>query len=164
MNIEMDYQGSLDIMRALQGETIDYDAVWPASSLWLTAGDTQYRVKHAQSISITPVVFGIRQSLASDLLSAIQAGELEFCMTSATQSNSGCSAYIGFLYALLGNPDVITSESLQTPGLSEQITQLLSGVDRSSGSSDWLKDLFLTGGYDGTGGPWGGDPVCRLPL
>ena len=86
VNIEMDYQGSLDIMRALQGETIDYDAVWPASSLWLTAGDTQYRVKHAQSISITPVVFGIRQSLAEelgfvgrevsvgDLLSAIQAG------------------------------------------------------------------------------------------
>ena len=69
-------------------------------------------------------------------------------MTSATQSNSGCSAYIGFLYALLGNPDVITSENLQTPGLAEQITQLLSGVDRSSGSSDWLKDLFLTGGYD----------------
>ena len=160
VNIEMDYQGSLDIMRTLQGERIDYDAVWPASSLWLTAGDTRYRVKHAQSISITPVVFGIRKSLAeelgfvgrevsvSDLLTAIQAGELEFCMTSATQSNSGCSAYIGFLYALLGNPDVITSESLQTPGLSEQITQMLSGVDRSSGSSDWLKDLFLTGGYD----------------
>lgn len=160
VNIEMDYRGSLDIMRTLQGESIDYDAVWPASSLWLTAGDTQYRVKHTQSISITPVVFGIRQSLAeelgfvgtevsvSDLLSAIQSGKLNFCMTSATQSNSGCSAYIGFLYALLGNPDVITSENLQTPGLSEQITQLLSGVDRSSGSSDWLKDLFLTGGYD----------------
>ena len=160
VNIQMDYQGSLDIMRTLQGETVDYDAVWPASSLWLTAGDTQYRVKHAQSISITPVVFGIRQSLAeelgfvdtevsvNDLLSAIQSGKLDFCMTSATQSNSGCSAYIGFLYALLGNPDVITSESLQAPGLSEQITQLLSGVDRSSGSSDWLKDLFLTGGYD----------------
>lgn len=113
----------------------------------------------------------------SDLLSAIQSGKLNFCMTSATQSNSGCSAYIGFLYALLGNPDVITSESLQTPGLSEQITQLLSGVDRSSGSSDWLKDLFLTGGYDamvtmsasssvptGAGGTRRGDPVCRLPL
>ena len=41
--------------------------VWPASSLWLTAGDTQYRVKHAQSISITPVVFGIRRSLAEEL-------------------------------------------------------------------------------------------------
>ena len=42
VNIEMDYRGSLDIMRTLQGESIDYDAVWPASSLWLTAGDTQY--------------------------------------------------------------------------------------------------------------------------
>ena len=160
VNIEMEYQGSLDIMRTLQGESIEYDAVWPASSLWLTAGDTRYRVKHAHSISVTPVVFGIRRSLAeelgfvgrevsvSDLLSAIESGQLNFCMTSATQSNSGCSAYIGFLYALLGNPDVITSENLQTPGLAEQITQLLSGVDRSSGSSDWLKDLFLTGGYD----------------
>ena len=37
VNIRMDYQGSLDIMRTLQGERIDYDAVWPASSLWLTA-------------------------------------------------------------------------------------------------------------------------------
>jgi len=160
INIEMTYQGSLDIMRTLQGETVDYDAVWPASSLWLTAGDTQYRVKHAQSISITPVIFGIRQSLAeelgfvgrevsvSDLLNAIQSGKLKFCMTSATQSNSGCSAYIGFLYALLGNPDVITSEDLQDPASGEQITALLSGVDRSSGSSDWLKDLFLMGGYD----------------
>ena len=160
VRIEMTYQGSLDIMRALQGETVDYDAVWPASSLWLTAGDTRYRVKHAASISVTPVVFGIRQSLAeelgfvgrevsvSDLLSAIRAGELRFCMTSATQSNSGCSAYIGFLYALLGNPDVITAEDLQDPALGEKITALLSGVDRSSGSSDWLKDLFLMGGYD----------------
>ena len=28
------------------------------------------------------------------------------------------------------------------------MTELLSGVDRSSGSSDWLKDMFLEGGYD----------------
>ena len=30
VNIVMEYQGSLDIMRTLQGERIDYDAVWPA--------------------------------------------------------------------------------------------------------------------------------------
>ena len=69
-------------------------------------------------------------------------------MTSATQSNSGCSAYIGFLYALLGGPEVITSEELADPALGDEITALLAGVDRYSGSSDWLKDLFLTGGYD----------------
>ena len=140
INIEMEYRGSLDIMRALQNGAPGYDAVWPASSLWLTAGDTGYKVKHAASISVTPVVFGIRQSLAeelgfvgrevsvADLLEAIRAGRLRF--------------------ALLGGPEVITSEDLTDPALGEEITALLAGVDRSSGSSDWLKDLFLTGGYD----------------
>ena len=133
IRIEMTYQGSLDIMRLLGEEEIPYDAVWPASSLWLTVGDTEHRIKHAESISITPVVFGIRKSLAeelgftgrevsvSDLLQAIQSGKLRFCMTSATQSNSGASAYIGFLYALLGNPEVITEEDLQSESLKTQM-------------------------------------------
>ena len=61
IRIEMTYQGSLDIMRLLGTEEIPYDAVWPASSLWLTVGDTEHQIKHAESISITPVVFGIRK-------------------------------------------------------------------------------------------------------
>ena len=160
IRIEMSYKGSLDIMRLLEEEDISYDAVWPASSLWLTVGDTDHRVKHAESISITPVVFGIRKSLAEelgfvgrevsvrDILSAIEAGKLKFCMTSATQSNSGASAYIGFLYALLGNPEMITMEDLQSEELKTQVRELLYGVDRSSGSSDWLKDMFLEGDFD----------------
>ena len=160
IRVEMTYQGSLDIMRVLEQDEIAYDAVWPASSLWLNVGDTGYRVKHGESVSISPVVFGIRQSLAEelgfvgrevsvrDILDAITAGKLKFCMTSATQSNSGASAYIGFLYALLGNPDMITEEDLENGQLQSDIQALLSGVDRSSGSSDWLKDMFLEGGYD----------------
>ena len=54
-------------MRLLGEEDIHYDAVWPASSLWLTVGDTAHRIKHAESISISPVVFGIRKSLAEEL-------------------------------------------------------------------------------------------------
>ena len=160
IRVEMTYQGSLDIMRVLEQDEIAYDAVWPASSLWLNVGDTGYRVKRGESVSISPVVFGIRQSLAEelgfvgrevsvrDILDAITAGKLKFCMTSATQSNSGASAYIGFLYALLGNPDMITEEDLENEQLQSDIQALLSGVDRSSGSSDWLKDMFLEGGYD----------------
>ena len=160
IRVEMTYQGSLDIMRVLEQDEIAYDAVWPASSLWLNVGDTGYRVKHGESVSISPVVFGIRHSLAEelgfvgrevsvrDILDAITAGKLKFCMTSATQSNSGASAYIGFLYALLGNPDMITEEDLENEQLQSDIQALLSGVDRSSGSSDWLKDMFLEGGYD----------------
>jgi len=166
VKLEMDYKGSLDIMRTLQKDPVAdeygnvYDAVWPASSMWITAGDGNHVVKHAESISVTPVIFGIRESLAeelgfagrkvyvSDILAAIRAGKLKFCMTSATQSNSGCCAYIGFLYALLGNPDMITKEDLESDDLKVQMRDLLSGVNRSSGSSDWLKDMFLSGDYD----------------
>jgi Ca-activated chloride channel family protein len=85
-------------------------------------------------------VFGIKKSLAqqlgfvgkpvrvADILKAITDGKLKFIMTSASQSNSGASAYIGFLYALLGNPEYITKEDLYRPELKAQIRQLLGGV------------------------------------
>ena len=160
VEIEMDYKGSVDIMRELESGAKEYDAVWPASSIWLSMGDVDHLVKHSQSISMTPVVFGIRESLAEelgfkekdvsvkDILAAIQDGKMSFCMTSATQSNSGASAYIGFLYALLGKQEGMTVGDLQGERLRDDITGLLGGVERSSGSSDWLKDLFLKEDYD----------------
>lgn len=83
-----------------------------------------------------------------DILSAIESKELSFCMTSATQSNSGASAYIGFLYAILGKNSALTNDDLQNSELSGQIRTLLSGVERGSGSSGWLEDMFLAGNYD----------------
>lgn len=160
ISLHMKYQGSVDIARELGNKEIAYDAVWPASSMWISIGDVNHVVKHTESVSITPVVFGIRQSLAEklgftkgdvsvrDILAKIRSGELKFCMTSATQSNSGCSAYIGFLYALLGSPEMITEEMLSSPQLADDIKALLAGVDRSSGSSEWLKTLFLEGDFD----------------
>lgn len=160
VEIQVEYKGSVDIMRELENGAPDYNAVWPASSIWVSMGDTGHLIKHSQSISMTPVVFGIRESLAeklgfvgekvsvNDILTAIRDGEMSFCMTSATQSNSGASAYIGFLYALLGKQEGLTAEDLQKPDLQADIRELLSGVERSSGSSDWLKDMFLEGDYD----------------
>jgi Ca-activated chloride channel family protein len=147
-------------MMELQNEATNYDAVWPASGIWITLGDRQKKVKYQQSIMTSPVVFGIKKSLAqklgfigspvkvTDLLKAINEKKLRFIMTSASQSNSGASAYFGFLYALLGNPEYITIEDLHKPELKAQIRSLLSGINRSSGSSGWLKDLFLKGDYD----------------
>lgn len=153
VRVEMDYKGSVDIMRELEDGAEGYDAVWPASSIWISLGDKNHMIKHSQSISITPVVFGIRRSLAEelgftgrdvsvqDILKAITEKKMTFCMTSATQSNSGASAYIGFLYALLGKQEGLATEDLQNETLRQNIRALLDGVDRSSGSSDWLKDL-----------------------
>lgn len=160
VGIEMTYKGSVDIMNELKNGAADYDAVWPASSIWLSLGDEQHIIKHDQSVSSSPVVFGIKKSLAeklgftsgkvsvNDILNAINSGELRFCMTSATQSNSGASAYIGFLYALTGKTSALTPDDLDSPELKANISSLFSGIDRSSGSSDWLKDMFLAGDYD----------------
>jgi Ca-activated chloride channel family protein len=69
-------------------------------------------------------------------------------MTSATQSNSGACAYISFLYALLGGPEMLSAGDLDDPALQRSVSELLKGINRSSGSSDWLKDLFLASDYD----------------
>lgn len=155
--IEFAYKGSVDIMLELQSDSSNIDAVWPASGLWITLGDQHHRVKYAKSILTSPVVFGIKKSLAqklnlvghpvtvAEILNTINSRQLKFMMTSASQSNSGASAYFGFLYALLGHPEYITKEDLHKPGLKQQIRQLLGGINRSSGSSGWLKDLFLQG-------------------
>lgn len=160
IDIHVTYKGSIDIMMELENETIPYDAVWPANSLWIKLGDSKKRIKYEESIMTSPIVFGIKKSKAQelgfigkeihvkDILQAIQQNNLRFMMTSASQSNSGASAYFGFLYALAGNPEILTSEHLENEQLKTDITQLLSGIHRSSGSSGWLKDLFLKGNYD----------------
>ncbi len=160
VDIEMTYKGSVDIMNELKNGAENYDAVWPASGIWLSLGDDQHIIKHDESISSSPVVFGIKKSLAESLgftsgnvsvkniLGAINDNKLSFCMTSATQSNSGASAYIGFLYALSANTGTLSENDLDDPKLKTDISAFLSGIERSSGSSDWLKDMFISGDYD----------------
>jgi Ca-activated chloride channel family protein len=159
-SITITYMGSLDIMNILERGGEGYDAVWPANSMWISLGDTSFRVKHTASVYQSPVVFGIKKSVAgslgftskkvsvNDILAVIQAKDLSFCMTSATQSNSGACAYISFLYAFLGSPEMIRSGDLDDPALQRSVSELLKGINRSSGSSDWLKDLFLSSDYD----------------
>lgn len=158
--VEMHYMGSLDIMDALKAGGEDYDAVWPASSMWISMGDTGHITRDARSTSTTPVVFGIAKSKAielgwadesgattspttAEILDAVQAGRLTFAMTSATQSNSGASAYLAFLTALSGTDGPLTADDLADGALTGRVAALLEGVDRSSGSSDWLKDMVV---------------------
>ncbi|KFI48103.1 vWA domain-containing protein [Bifidobacterium biavatii] len=158
--VTMNYMGSLDIMSALKNGGDKYDAVWPASSMWISMGDTKHIVKDAASTSTTPIVFGIAKSKAeqlgwadasgktkpvktADILAAVSSGKLKFSMTSATQSNSGASAYLAFMTALTGRDEPLTAADLNDAKLTGQVAALLKGVDRSSGSSDWLKDMVV---------------------
>lgn len=158
--VTLNYMGSLDIMSVLENGGENYDAVWPASSMWISMGDTKHLVKNATSTSTTPIVFGIEKAKAvglgwadssgktkavatADIIDAVTAGKLKFSMTSATQSNSGASAYLAFAAALSGKSEPLTAADFQNADLQSKVTALLKGVDRSSGSSDWLKDMVV---------------------
>lgn len=154
--VDMQYKGSVDIMLDLaNGIAMNADAVWPANSLWLTLGDSRKVIKHEESIMHSPVVFGVKRSVAgklgwldrpvaiADILEAAEAGQLRFCMTSASQSNSGASAYLGFIHAMAGSPVVLTLDHLNDPGVQDKVRRLLKRVNRSSGSSGWLNEMML---------------------
>lgn len=152
---KIDYKGSLDIgiMTAPQSTGEKPDAVWPASSIWIDLYDSGRTVKHLKSIYQTPVILGVERGTAqslgwigrpvtmSDVVVAIDAGKLPYVMTSATQSNSGASAYLAMLnHAMGGKAD---AKSINSDGATQQIKTLLSAVERSSGSSGWLKDMYV---------------------
>jgi Ca-activated chloride channel homolog len=154
----LDYKGSLDIGLMLSDEKApEIDAVWPASSLWLDMYDTHRRVKDLKSVATTPVILGVRMGKArelgwvgktvkmDDILAAVSAGKLSFLMTSATQSNSGASAYLAMLASSFGTPDRLDPRALDDTGARAKVKALLRGVARSSGSSGWLMDLYLAG-------------------
>jgi Ca-activated chloride channel family protein len=156
IEVKMHYSGSIDMMLAMKKMDFPYDAVLPASSIWLRLGDQEFhRVKEEASIMRSPVGLGVKKSLAtalgwvdrevtvSDILEAVSSKRLNFAMTSATQSNSGFSSYIGMLIALAGSQDVLTRQLLNQAGLQRNIKNLLAGVNRGSGSSGWLMHTFI---------------------
>lgn len=146
VSVTVDYMGSLDVMDALRNKGHhagrDYDAVWPASSMWITMGDIKHVVKDQVSTSTTPVVFGVKQSKAEelgwantdgttklvstkDIMDAVKAKKLSFAMTSATQSNSGASAYMAFLTALNGGKSALTKDDLNDASLRKSVKTVL---------------------------------------
>jgi len=154
---QITYKGSVDISRALtEGKFSEYDAAWPAHSLWIELGDTERVVKHTASVLQSPVVLGLRKSIAQelgwidrdditiqDIEAASQNGHFRLAMTSATQSNSGASAYFGFLHAMAGTPGELTLDHLAHADTQDGVRNLLAQVDRSSGSSGWLADAVV---------------------
>lgn len=153
--VQVTYKGSLDIMRMLEDGSIDADAIWEGDSMWTSLGDKQHVVKNGKSIMCSPIVFGIKKSQAAQLgwigrevgmqeiLDVAESRRLRVLMTSATQSNSGASAYFGFLYAFSAQPQVLTSANLTDPTVAGKLKRILATIDRTSESSGWMRDYCL---------------------
>ena len=159
IKLSIDYAGTIDIMEKLNNKE-QYDAVWTSNSIWLYMLDKSVSVKNSKSTSINPVVFGIKKSKAKelgfidkevntkDILTEIQNGKLKFSMSSATQTNTGATAYLGFLATLAGNPEILKVEDLDNAELRENVKTLFSGVTRTSGSEEFLEEMFIKGDYE----------------
>ena len=152
-----EYMGSLDIGMAVADNRGAFDAVWPANSVWIDLFDRNKRVIDLASIMRSLVVLGVRVGKARelgwidravssrDIDEAVRAKRLTYLASSATQSNSGASAYITMLSAALGGPSTITLADLERPDVRDKVRTLLSGISRTAGSSAWLADLYIKG-------------------
>ena len=158
--VNIEYAGALDIMQKLNnGE--QYDAVWLSNSIWMYMLDSsKVSTVDSKCTSINPVIFGVTKSKAEelgftnktiytkDIVKAISDGNLKFSMSNPTSTDSGASAYLGMLYTLAGNPEVLTKENLEDDKVRESLKTLFSGMERSSGSEEFLEELFLKGDYE----------------
>ena len=159
-NVNFEYQGTLEIMNTLNNNSSNYDAVWLSNSIWGYMLNSSVSLSNSKCTSINPVIFGIKKSKAEelelvgkeiytkDILNAISDKKLKFSMSNPTTTNSGASAYLGLVSTLAGNPEVLTSENLKDEELREKIKTLFTGLERSSGSEDFLEELFLNGDYE----------------
>ena len=154
-NVDFKYMGDLDIVDELNYNSKSYDAIWISNSMWLYMLDNPYLATDSKSISISPVVFGIKKNKAKelglldkpitnkDILNLIKEKKIKYVMSSVTQTNTGATAYLGFLSSLAGNPEVLTEEMLMKDDLQQDLTSIFSGVERVSGDDDFLKEMFL---------------------
>lgn len=158
-DINIEYAGTLEIMQKLKDDK-KYDAVWISNSIWLYMLDDQVKVSNSKYTSINPVIFGITKTKAEelgfvgktiytkDIVNAISSGNLKFSMSNPTTTNSGASAYLGILSTLAGNPEVLKEEHLKSDELKEELKTLFKGVERTSGSEEFLGEMFLQGDYE----------------
>ena len=160
IDLEIEYYGDLDIVDKLNEDSKNYDAVWISNSIWLYMLDNSYLTTDSKSIVIDPVVIGITKSKAQelgfidkevqnkDILNVIRDKKLKYVMSSVTKTNTGATAYLGFLNSLAGNPEVLTEEILEDEKLGNDLRDFFKGVERVSGDEDYLIDMFKNGDYD----------------
>ncbi len=160
IELEVDYCGDLEIVDILNGKENKYDGVWISNSIWLYMLDNSYLVTDSKSIGINPVVMAVTKSKAeslgftgndvknADILNAIKEKRLNYVMASVTKTNTGATAYLGFLNSLAGSPEVLTNEMLKNESLIADLKTFFTGVERVSGDEKYLEEMFFNGNYD----------------
>ena len=155
IDVNFEYMGDLDIVDELNKNSESYDAVWISNSMWLYMLENPYLYSDSKSISISPVVFGIKENKAkelgltdknvtnTDIMNLIKENKIKYVMNSVTQTNTGATAYLGFLTSLAGNPEVLTESMIHNESLINNLKDVFKGVSRVSGDESYLEEMFL---------------------
>ncbi len=158
-SVVINYADTLEVIDTLNSGN-KYDAIFLSNSVWLSSLDSSVKTSSLRSTSITPVIFGIKDSKAEslgfknkkiytkDILNKIKSGELTFSMANPLTTNSGASAYFEILSNLAGNPEVLKSSHLKDSELKRELKQFFKGIKRTSGDEDFLESSFINGDYD----------------
>lgn len=155
IDVNFEYMGDLDMVDELNRNSESYDAVWISNSMWLYMLENPYLYSDSKSISISPVVFGIKENKAkelgltdknvtnTDIMNLIKENKIKYVMNSVTQTNTGATAYLGFLTSLAGNPEVLTESMIHNESLINNLKDVFKGVSRVSGDESYLEEMFL---------------------
>jgi Ca-activated chloride channel family protein len=158
--LKLSYTGTLEGAEQIASGA-QADAAWFSHGKYLSmlpgAGS---RVVAQQKIMLSPVILGVRKSVADrlgwtnnpniswkDIEAKAADGSFRFAMTNPAASNSGLTALIGVASALSGSSDALDAGQVNTAALQ----QFFKGQAMTAGSSGWLADAFVRaeGSVDG---------------
>ena len=153
-NDPIDHEGPVEMIQDLKlGERSTHDAVWALSPMWLDLGDEREVIKHRRSLARSPVVWGVKRSLArrwgwiknppttEEMFRKAKSGELRgLVMASASHCTSGALSYLSMLYAAAGSPDMLKPRHLRDRRVQDTVKKWLKAVERSDQSSVWITD------------------------
>ena len=151
-SLQLSYTGSLDGAQAIvDGDKSD--AAWFSSGNYLALLEGKSgRIIAQQPIMLSPVVLGVKHSVAAslgwsgstpitwaDIANAAKAGKFKFAMTNPAASNSGFVALVGVASAFAGSGAALDSGSINVAKLKD----FFSGQVLTAGSSGFLADTFV---------------------
>src|SRR5262245_32306115 len=154
IEVKFDYVGTLDGTEQIISGRDDHDLAWfsHAKYLQLLEQGGPKRVHASEPIMLSPVVMGVKRSVAErlgwagnatvtwrDIAEAARDGKLRFAMTNPSASNSGFTALVGVASAFAGSADAIDAGTIDAHAMSD----LFAGQKLTAGSSGFLADAFV---------------------
>jgi Ca-activated chloride channel family protein len=147
------FSGSLDGAQSIADGSDKSDLAWFSTGNYLTLleGKTG-RIVAQQPIMLSPVVIGVKHSVAqslgwsgsasvtwADISNAAKAGKFHFGMTNPAASNSGFVALVGVASAFAGSGSALDSGAINV----DKLKDFFSGQVITAGSSGFLADSYV---------------------